>query len=309
MRKIDVNHPRPPLGSLRAFEAAARHLSFTKAAAELFVTQTAISHQIKTLEAHLGVPLFRRLNRALLLTDEGQTLLPYVRDAFESLDAGLRRLADSSAGSALSITTTPGFAASWLAPRLVHFQAKHPAIEIQLNSAARILDLAYEGLDCAIRYGLGDWPGTHAERLFHTPLIPVCAPSYLANSGKKLDEPADLGDHKLLHVVGDLDDWRLWLQAAGVGGVDPSRGPKFDTGPLVLQAAVSGAGIAIARAPLVREDLNGGRLVAPFDFEVPETCAYYFVRLENSLENTRVDAFRDWLFKEVNAQLGDERTA
>ncbi|MGI9502388.1 MAG: transcriptional regulator GcvA, partial [Geminicoccaceae bacterium] len=275
MRKIDVTHPKPPFGSLRTFEAAARHLSFTKAAAELFVTQTAVSHQIKTLEAHLGVPLFRRLNRALLLTDEGQTLLPYVRDAFGSLDAGLRRLADKAAGSTLSITTTPGFAASWLAPRLVHFQAKYPEIEIQLNSASRVLDLAYEGLDCAIRYGLGDWPGTHAEQLFHTPLIPVCAPSYLANSGKGLDAPTDLDGHKLLHVLGDLDDWRLWLQAAGVDGVDPSRGPKFDTMPLVLQAAISGAGIAIARAPLVREELKGGRLVAPFDFEVPETCAYY----------------------------------
>jgi LysR family glycine cleavage system transcriptional activator len=293
---------QPPLGALRAFEAAARHLSFTKAAAELFVTQTAVSHQIKTLEEHVGVPLFRRFNRALRLTEEGQTLLPYVSDAMEKIATGLRRLEENVGTGALTVTTTPSFGSSWLAPRLVRFQVRHPEIELQLSTTSRIADFDREDIDCGIRYGMGDWPNLVADFLFHTPLIPVCSPDYL-RSGAELREPGDLARHTLLHVLSDLDDWRLWLQAVGVDGVDPTHGPKFDSGPLALQAAINGAGIAIARASLVQRDLDQGRLVTPFDLEVPETYAYYFVASEANANRTKIKAFRDWLMEEV-AEIG-----
>jgi LysR family glycine cleavage system transcriptional activator len=291
----------PALGALRTFEAAARHLSFTKAAEELFVTQVAVSHQIKALEGQLGVPLFRRGNRALLLTDEGQTLLPFVREAFERIQAGLRRLEDGSNEGILTVSTTPSFASSWLAPRLVRFQARHPEIEISLSAASRLSDYDRERIDCGVRYGKGTWPGLEATRLLYTPLLPVCSPEFLA-AHPSLSEPADLARHTLIHVLGDLDDWRLWLQAAGVEGIDPTRGPKFDSGPLALQAAMAGAGIAIARAPLIRTELASGRLVAPIDFEVPEASAYYLVVRQEVVAKAKIEAFRSWLLEEVAAQ-------
>jgi len=291
---------QPPLGALRTFEAAARNLSFTKAAAELFVTQAAVSHQIKTLEDHLGVSLFRRFNRALQLTEEGQTLLPFVADAFDKLAIGLQRLEDSCTMGALTVTTTPSFGTSWLAPRLARFQLRHPDIELRLSATPRTADLEREGIDCGIRYGMGDWPGLVTERLFPTPIVPVCSPDFLKR-GKILEQPDDLAHHTLLHVLGDLDDWRLWLNAVGAEGVDPTHGLTFDSGPLAMQAAINGAGIAIARATLVQNDLSQGRLVTPFDIEVPEECAYYYVANESRAENPKVNAFRDWLMEEVAA--------
>ena len=220
----------PPLNALRTFEAAARHLSFTKAAEELFVTQAAVSHQIRALEEHLGAPLFRRMNRALMLTDQGQVLLPAVRDAFDRLRAGVRRVEDLSSGGALTISTTPSFAASWLAGRLVRFQVLHPEIELQLGATSRPVDFAREGIDCGIRYGAGDWPGLVSQRLFETALLPVCSPSLL-DGAHPLRQPADLAQHTLLHALDGIDDWRLWLRAAGVPEIDPTRGPKFEFDP------------------------------------------------------------------------------
>ena len=219
----------PPLNALRTFEAAARHLSFTKAADELFVTQAAVSHQIRTLEEHLGTVLFRRMNRSLMLTDEGQALLPAVREAFDLLSAGVRRVQDLCSGGALTISTTPSFAASWLVGRLARFQALHPEIELQLSATARLVDFAREDIDCGIRYGMGDWPGLISQRLFQTALVPVCSP-LLLNGANPLRRPDDLAQHTLLHALDDPDDWRLWLRAAGVGGVDPTRGLKFELG-------------------------------------------------------------------------------
>jgi LysR family glycine cleavage system transcriptional activator len=288
----------PPLNALRTFEAAARHLSFTKAADELFVTQAAVSHQIRALEDHLGAPLFRRMNRALILTDEGQVLLPAVREAFDRLRAGVRRVADLSRGGALTISTTPSFAASWLAGRLARFQALHPEIELQLSATARLVDFAREGVDCAIRYGVGDWPGLISQRLFRTALLPVCSPMLL-DGANPLRRPENLAKHTLLHALDGADDWRLWLRAAGVEGIDPTRGPKFDTIPLVLQAAISGAGVGIGRRQLVQGELAAGRLVAPFDLELPDECAYYFVAPEATADQPKLAAFRTWLLAEV----------
>jgi LysR family glycine cleavage system transcriptional activator len=294
----------PPLGALRAFEAAARHLSFTKAGEELFVTQAAISHQIKALEDHLGVPLFRRLNRALLLTDQGQMLLPFVREAFDSLTAGVRRVIASSGSGVLRISSTPSFAANWLAARLGRFHAAHPGIELQLGATLRLVDYVRDGIDCGIRYGNGNWPGLRAERLFRTRLLPVCHPSLLAGP-LPLREPADLAHHTLLHALDDLDDWRLWLQAAGVKGIDPLRGPKFETLELAVQAAAGGAGVAIGRRYFVEPAIAAGTLVAPFAVELPDEAGYYFVAPESSAEQPKIRAFRDWLLQEVARQAAE----
>ncbi|HEX6102123.1 MAG TPA: transcriptional regulator GcvA [Alphaproteobacteria bacterium] len=293
----------PPLNALRTFEAAARHLSFTKAADELFVTQAAVSHQIRTLEEHLGTPLFRRMNRALMLTDEGQALLPAVREAFDRLSAGVRRVQDLCCGGALTISTTPSFAASWLVGRLARFQALHPEIELQLSATARLVDFAREDVDCGIRYGMGDWPGLVAQRLFQTALVPVCSP-LLLDGPNPLRRPQDLMRHTLLHTLDEPDDWRLWLRAAAVDGVDPTRGLKFDSVPLVVQAAISGAGVGIGRRQLVEAELAAGRLVAPFDLELPDECAYYFVAPEGTADQPKVVAFRTWLLAEVASSNG-----
>ena len=293
----------PPLNALRTFEAAARHLSFTKAADELFVTQAAVSHQIRTLEEHLGTPLFRRMNRALMLTDEGQALLPAVREAFDRLSAGVRRVQDLCCGGALTISTTPSFAASWLVGRLARFQALHPEIELQLSATARLVDFAREDVDCGIRYGMGDWPGLVAQRLFQTALVPVCSP-LLLDGPNPLRRPQDLMRHTLLHTLDEPDDWRLWLRAAAVDGVDPTRGLKFDSVPLVVQAAISGAGVGIGRRQLVEAELAAGRLVAPFDLELADECAYYFVAPEGTADQPKVVAFRTWLLAEVASSNG-----
>ena len=295
----------PPLNALRTFEAAARHLSFTKAAEELFVTQAAVSHQIRLLEEHLGAPLFRRMSRALMLTEEGQVLLPAVREAFDRLSAGVRRVRDLCCGGALTISTTPSFAASWLAGRLARFQALHPEIELQLSATPRLVEFAREGIDCGIRYGMGDWPGLVSLRLFKTALVPVCSPMLL-DGANPLRCPEDLAHHTLLHALDDPDDWRLWLRAAGVGGIDPTRGLKFDSVPLVVQAAISGAGVGIGRRQLVEAELAAGRLVAPFDLELPDQCAYYFVAPEATAEQPKVAAFRAWLVAEVAGSSGPD---
>src|SRR5690606_30620975 len=288
----------PPRNALHTVEAAARHLSFTKAADELFVTQAAVSHQIRTLEEHLGTPLFRRMNRALMLTDEGQALLPAVREAFDRLSAGVRRVQDLCCGGALTISTTPSFAASWLAGRIARFQALHPEIELQLSATPRLVDFAREDVDCGIRYGMGDWPGLVAQRLFQTALVPVCSPTLL-DGPNPLRRPQDLARHTLLHALDDPDDWRLWLRGAGLDGIDPTRGLKFDSVPLVVQAAISGAGVGIGRRQLVEAELEAGRLVAPFDFELPDECAYYFVAPEGTADQPKIVAFRTWLMAEV----------
>lgn len=289
----------PPLNALRTFEAAARHLSFTKAAEELFVTQTAVSHQIKALEEHLGVALFRRLNRRLMLTDEGQLLLPPVRDAFMALEGGVRALSERR-GGALTISATPSFGAKWLAGRIGRFQALHPEFEIQLTATPRLVDFAREGIDCGVRYGTGDWPGLRAERLFDAELIPVCSPG-LRDGPPPLCCPDDFRRLTLIHVLDDMDDWRMWLKAANVAGVDPEKGLKFDSTPMALDAAASGAGIAIARRRLVEEDLASGRLVVPFDVQLLDGCAYYFVAPEGRADLPKIAMFREWLFVEAEA--------
>jgi LysR family glycine cleavage system transcriptional activator len=292
----------PPLNALRAFEAAARHLSFTKAAAELLVTQAAISHQIKALEDHLGCRLFRRIGRTLLLTDEGQALLPHVHGAFEELAAGLRRLEHCRAAGVLTLSVMPSLAATWLVPRLRDFRARHPEIELHLSATDLLVDFERDPIDAAIRYGLGSWPGVRAERLFAAPLIPVCSPALLTGP-PPLQIPADLAAHTLLHAVNSLDEWRMWLLGAGASTIEPERGLRFATSALALQAAVAGMGVAIGRPPLIAEDLAAGRLVAPFAFELPSDCGYYLATPAARQDPPKVQALRRWLLAAAAAEV------
>jgi LysR family glycine cleavage system transcriptional activator len=290
----------PPLNALRTFEAAARHLSFTKAASELFVTQAAVSHQIKALEDHLGIPLFRRLNRALMLTDEGQALLPFVRDAFDQLADGIRRLRQGQSAGVLTISVLPSIASTWLIPRLRQFQTRHPDIEVHMSASDRLVDFAREPVDAGIRYGLGQWPGLRALRLLSAEMMPVCSPQLLEGPNA-LRTPDDLAHHRLLHVLNSPDEWRMWLMAAGVQGVDPDRGVRFDHTALAIQAALNGMGVAMGPAALVGEDLAAGRLVEPFDVELPSDSAYYFVAPETTADQFKIRAFGDWLQEEASA--------
>lgn len=291
----------PPLNSLRAFEAAARHLSFTAAADELNVTQAAVSHQIKALEDRLGMPLFRRLNRALLLTEAGQTLYPATNNALDILATAVDRLHRHDKTGELTITTMDSFAASWLVPRLVRFQKAHPDIDIRITTSDVAIDFARENVDMAIRYGFGDWPGNYVEPLMREEVFPVCAPSLLA-SGPPLKKPGDLKHHPLLHDDMRVD-WRMWLMAAGEPEIDPSRGVSYQHSNLVIQAAEQGDGIALARSVLVSAALEAGRLVKPFDLSLPINFAYYIVCPTGNEDRPKIKAFRKWLAEEAQSTL------
>ena len=288
----------PPLNGLRAFEAAARHLSFTRAAAELNVTQAAISHQIRMLEERLAVKLFVRRNRTVLLSEAGQAYLPALRDAFDMIDQATDRLLRRDETEPLVISSTASFATKWLVPRLAGFQALHPEIEVQLSTSFELVDFQRDAVDAAIRWGLGKWPGLSVERLFGQDLFPVCAPS-LVKGRTGLKQPADLARATLLHTTTARDDWRLWLTAAGVKGVDPARGPVLDQLFTALQAAIDGVGVALGHTQMVERDIAAGRLVQPFDLTLPIEAAYYFVVPPSALKRRKVKAFHDWILSQT----------
>ncbi len=289
----------PPLNALRAFEAAARHLSFTRAAAELNVTQAAISHQVKALEERLGITLFRRLNRALLLTDSGQAYLPAVRDAFDRLAEATDRLYAQEARGTLTVSVLPSFAAKWLVPRLGRFRDAYPEIDVRVAPSVHLTDFSREDVDLALRYGRGTWPGMRIDRLMTEDICPVCSPRLLEGP-KPLRTPADLAHHTLLHDE-DHGSWRMWLAAAGVDDVDPTHGTVFTDSGMVVQAAVEGQGVALARSALAAADLAEGRLVAPFDVVLPAAFAYYVVCPEATASRPKIVAFREWVLGEARA--------
>lgn len=288
----------PPLNALRAFSAASRHLSFTKAANELNVTQAAVSHQIKTLEDWLGVPLFRRQNRQLFLTDAGQAYRPVVRDAFEAIAAATERLTRVERSGALTVSVFTSFAAKWLLPRLGRFTTRHPDIEVRLSINDAIADPTQDGYDVGIRYGRGNWPRVIAERFLTEQIFVVCSPKLL-DGPNPLRTPADLAKQTLLHD--DLpEDWGSWLKAAGVE-MQVKRGLEFNHSEMVLQAAADGLGVALGRSALVADDLAAGRLVKPFDLALPADGAYWIVYADGDAERPRVQAFRDWVFEEADS--------
>ncbi len=287
----------PPLNALRAYEAAARHLSFTRAAEELFVTQAAISHQVKALEGHLGIKLFRRLNRALLLTEEGQAYLPAVAQALDLLDEATRRLLRAEDRGTLTVSTLPSFAARWLVPRLGRFFEAHPDIDVRVAPSVALVDFDRDNVDVAIRYGKGKYPGLRVDRLLEEDLYPVCS-ERLLQTERALREPADLAHHTLLHD--DPSEWRQWLRAAAVEDVvDASRGPVFTDSSMLIQAAIAGHGVALARHVLVYDDVAAGRLVRPFDLSIPADSAYFLVSPRTTAERPKIAAFRHWLLREA----------
>ena len=291
----------PPLNALRAFEAAARHLNFTRAAAELNVTQAAISHQIKSLEEHLGLPLFRRLNRAMMLTEEGQTLFPAVRDALDGLAEAAERLRARETGGTLTVSTLPSFAVKWLVPRMSRFQDRHPDIDLRISAKEHLADFARDGIDVGIRFGGGSWPGVRAEWLADEALTPVCSRALLP----RLRRPDDLAQATLLHEdmlpLRDFPTWETWLAAAGVIGVDATRGPRFSHTHLMLQAAMDGRGVALGQHLIVSDDLAAGRLIEPFGFRLPTGFSYYLVYPAAAAQRPKVLAFRQWVVSEMAA--------
>lgn len=290
----------PSLNGLRAFEAAARHLSFTNAASELNVTQTAISHQIKRLEEELGLKLFIRQNRALALTPQGHDYLPGVRAAFNDLRLATDRLKRRDNDHVLTVSTLASMASKWLLPRISMFQKAHPDIDVRITTSTSMVDFKDGDVDAAIRYGRGQWPGLRADWLTADHLFPVCSPALL--TGKKaLRQPQDLAGHTLLHSSGGYDDdWRLWLTAAGLPA-DISKQPDltFDMIFMTLQAAIDGLGVAIGRTTYVEGDLAKGRLVVPFNISLPADAGFYLVSPEASSNSRKLKAFREWLRSQV----------
>lgn len=291
----------PSLNGLRAFEAAARHLSFTLAASELNVTQTAISHQIKRLEQELGLRLFERRNRALALTREAEAYLPGIRAAFNDLRLATDRLLRRDRDHVLTVSTLASLAAKWLLPRLPAFQDAHPGIDVRITTSTSLVDFSDGDVDAAIRYGRGQWPGLRADWLMADQLFPVCSPTLL-NGAHPLTCPEDLAHHTLLHSVGaQNDDWRLWLTAAGLpADLSKRPGMSFDLVFMAVQAAIDGLGVAVGRTSYVKDDIAKGRLVVPFKMTLPADAGFYLVSpLDAGSPN--LTAFRQWLLGSVQA--------
>lgn len=305
----------PPLNALKAFEAAARHASFRKAAGELHVSPAAISHQVKNLEAFLGIPLFHRGNRALRLTAAGEAALPLLQDGFGRLAAAVQQLRAGDRPAALRLCAPPAFAAKWLLPRLSRYAVEHPGLDIRLSASADMIGehdgaettkagLGQPDIDLAIRFGDGEHPGCRVDKLLAVSALPLCSPLLLEGE-HPLRRPDDLCHHVLLHDDTDYPerpDWRAWLAAVGVAGVDAARGPRFNQAALAIEAAVEGQGVALSLEPLARADLAAGRLVAPFDFSLNLRAAYYLVSAEAAAEEPANAAFRRWLLAEAAAE-------
>ena len=281
--------PYLPLNGLRAFEAAARHLSFTKAAIELCVTPAALGHQVKALEERLGVPLFRRLPRGLSLTDEGQAVLPVLRESFDRMAALLARFDDGRGRELLSVGVVGTFALGWLLPRRAEFEAAHPEVDLRLTTNNNRVDIAEEGLDFAIRFGDGAWHGTEARLLMAAPLTPLCAPLLAA----RLAAPEDVAGETLLRSY-RVDEWPAWFEAAGAATPATLTGPVFDSAALMVEAAIAGHGVALAPAAMFERELIQGRLVRPFAVEAGGG-GYWLTRLKSRTPTAAMAAFERWI--------------
>lgn len=297
----------PPLNALKAFESAARHMSFQKAAGELHVTPAALSYQIRQLEEHLGRKLFKRLNRAVALTPDGEGLATGVRDGFDRLQRAVSALNQRRSGNVLVISAGPAFTAKWLTPRLYRFIAAHPEIDARIAASIRLADLARDDVDIVVRFGRGSYPGCVSVKLLDEYVTPLCAPSLL-DGEHRLREPADLARHTLIHDethvgVFDLPDWRRWLAEAGVRGVDPAKsGLHFNVADHAIDAAVAGAGVVLGRTVLADADIKSGRLVQPFPLRLAADYAFYVVSLASRAEEPAVKAFREWVIAEAHGE-------
>lgn len=300
---LSMSRPLPSLTALRAFEAGARHLSFTRAAEELSVTQAAVSHQIRALERELGCSLFRRKTRRVELTEGGHRLAKVLGDSFDRIVEVCDSLRRSDGEQLLTVSLTHAFAGSWLVRRLGRFHSQHPEIDLRLHHSYEVVDFARDGIDMAIRWGRGQWPGLEVEFLKGELLAPVCAPQLLA-SGPPLKRPEDLRHHTLLHDF-DYEDWTLWLREAGVEGVDPRQGTIIDDQNVVQQAALDGQGVALCDLNLLAEDLAGGRLLCLFEPRIETSHAYYITYPPGALRRAKVKALREFLLAEAAAEMAD----
>jgi LysR family glycine cleavage system transcriptional activator len=295
----------PPLNGVRAFQSAAQHLSFSRAGEELHVSQAAISQQVKRLEERLGVQLFQRRHNGLALTEPGRRYFLQVTDALDRLAMATEELVDSSRTEMLTLTTIQSFASLWLVSRAHRFRERYPDISLRVFATDDVVDLRREQIDVAIRHGRGGWPGLHDELILaEDEVFPVCSPRLLAGD-RPLRAPADLRFHSLIHdnVPPRPGYWRWadWLAAAGVTGVDASRGAEYSHTPLVIQAAIAGEGVALLRAPFARAELASGRLVRPFELSLKSELGFYFVCLPERRKEPTIRALGDWLRREVTA--------
>lgn len=293
----------PSLTTLRAFEAVARHLSFRNAAEELCVTHAAVSHQIKALEAEIGVELFIRTTRSVELTAAGRVYYPVVRDCLDGLAKGTAQVKSTAHEEVLLVQSYSSFTNTWLLPRLVGFQRDNPAVRVRVKTSFEDVDFAHQIFDIGIFKAPPFDDRLEFERLFTAEIFPVCAPG-LATADKPLNEPADLVEHTLLRIpssAGEADDWHLWLSAAGVPVDSVHFGPVFDNYPLALEAVVNGHGLAIARGPFAARDITAGHLVRPFELSVREPGAWYVATKKAGSLDLNVKLFREWLVREIIA--------
>jgi LysR family glycine cleavage system transcriptional activator len=287
----------PPLNALKAFEAAARHESFTRAAEELCVTQGAVSHQVKALEVELGIKLFNRERQRLVITGAGRDYLTVIRDALDRIAVGTERLVQRQSSGVLTVSTSPDFAAKWLVHRLGRFSESHPEIDLRISATMHHVDFAREDVDLAVRHGDGNWPGHDVIRLSPEQLFAVCSPKLLAGR-HRLVRPSDVLKFPLLHLD-DRKAWTRWLEVAGVADAEPSQGPVLNRASMVIDAAVDGQGIALARTTLAAWDLICGRLVRPFKDASRLSRTYWIVCPKATSDLPKIKLFQDWLLAEA----------
>lgn len=290
-----MDRPRLPLNALRAFEASARHHSFTRAAIELCVTQAAVSHQVKNLEAQLGVSLFRRLPRGLMVTEEGEALLPVVRESFDRIGETLDRFEEGHLSEVLAVGAVGTFAIGWLLPRLQTFREQAPFVDLRLSTNNNRVDIAAEGLDYAIRFGAGAWHGLDAVELFEAPLSVLCSPQFAA----RLSSPEDIFQQTLLRSYRN-DEWPKWFATAGLKGPAAVRGMMFDSSLAMMEAALQGAGIALAPPLMFARLLATGEIVQPFDVSIG-LGSYWLTRLQSKRPSGAMQAFANWLLLQTGS--------
>lgn len=293
----------PPMQALRAFEAAARTGSLTRAAELLHLTHGAISHQVKALESEFGVRLMERAGRGIRLTDEGERFAVRVRGALDELSEAVRELMERNSPRQLRITVLPSFAARWLLPRIGRFVAAHPEIDVDIRASNALVDFAREDVDVGIRHGAGTWPGLLAEKVMDDAYVAVCSPR-LAR-GRLPKRPEDLARFTLLRS--ESEPWKPWFEAAGLDWDEPRRGPAFSDSSHVLQAAIDGHGIALVRTSLVGNDLRSGLVVPLFNLSIPADRSYYLVYPPRLRAAPKIAAFREWIFAEVGRDRGGRK--
>jgi LysR family transcriptional regulator, glycine cleavage system transcriptional activator len=286
----------PPLNSLKTFEAAARHESFTRAAEELCVTQGAVSQQVKALEAGLGIKLFNRERQRLVITEAGRDYLTVVRDALDRIGIGTERLLQRQNAGVLTVSTSPDFAAKWLVHRLGHFAEAHSGIDLRVSATLHHVDFAREEVDLAVRHGDGNWPGLDTVQLSGEQLFAVCSPALLGR--RRPARPADLLKFPLIHLD-NREEWARWLRAVGIAEGEVTHGPVLNRASMVIDAAVNGQGIALARTTLAAWDLINGRLVRPFADALPLSRTYWIVCPKATANVPKIVTFRNWLQAEA----------